>query len=212
MADLKKLDKIEMSPDTIQKNILTNVIKMLTERGLLMADNLDKNIENIIKNFSEDNSYIIELDKPVYNKNSFGIKLNLQKITGINKSPDISNFLINNKDIPKIIVVTEINKKALQFILTKYPHTEIFLQDNLMNNLVDNTMVPKHQLLTKEEKRKVMKEYGVKKSQLPLLLSGDPVARYYNMKPGDICRIIRPSEKSAFSPTYRIVVKGNPKD
>jgi DNA-directed RNA polymerase subunit H (RpoH/RPB5) len=38
-------------------------------------------------------------------------------------------------------------------------------------------------------------------------MSTDPVAKYYNMKPGEICKIIRPSKLTCDAPFYRIVIK-----
>jgi DNA-directed RNA polymerase subunit H (RpoH/RPB5) len=42
---------------------------------------------------------------------------------------------------------------------------------------------------------------------MPLIYTTDPVARYYNMKPDNICKIIRPSIMTCEAPFYRIVVK-----
>lgn len=205
MPDNTKLYRIEKSNDEILKTILTNIIKMLTNRGLLDENKLSDNIKNIVNNISKDMSINIKL----IDNTSFGIKINLQKITGINKSPDINNFLLQNKDIPKLIVVEEISKKASQHIYLRYPKSEIFLKDELMINLVDNPIVPKHIVLNKNEKLEFFNSYRLKKENLPEILSGDPVAKYYNMKPGDVCKIIRDSEKSGFAVAYRYVKKGS---
>lgn len=205
MPDNTKLYRIEKSNDEIIKTILTNIIKMLTERGLLDNKQILDNIKNITDNISKDMSINIKL----IDNTSFGIKINLQKITGINKSPDINNFLLQNKDIPKLIVVEEISKKASQHIYLRYPKSEIFLKDELMINLVDNPIVPKHIVLNKNEKLEFFNSYRLKKENLPEILSGDPVAKYYNMKPGDVCKIIRDSEKSGFAVAYRLVKKGS---
>jgi len=37
---------------------------------------------------------------------------------------------------------------------------------------------------------------------MPRMLVSDPHAKYYNMKVGDICRLIRPSMTAAF---YRLI-------
>lgn len=204
------LYQIEKSNDDIRKTILTNIIKMLTERKLLKKENLDINIENILKVKSDNLVYIVPLDKYVdENSKNFAIKIVFQKITAINKSFGISDFLVEYKMNPKLIVVKDISKKAQQHILNNYENTEIFLEKELMINIIDHVLVPKHELLSQDEVQLFFEKYNVKKRNIPRILSTDPIARYYNMKPGDICRIIRPSEKSGYVPTYRIVVKGS---
>ena len=41
---------------------------------------------------------------------------------------------------------------------------------------------------------------------MPLIYKTDPVARYYNMKPDDICKIERPSIMTCITPFYRLVI------
>ena len=40
---------------------------------------------------------------------------------------------------------------------------------------------------------------------MPRLLSSDPVARYFGMKSGDVCRIIRNSQMTGETSYYRMV-------
>ena len=40
------------------------------------------------------------------------------------------------------------------------------------------------------------------------ILTSDPIVFYFNLKRGNIIRIIRPSEQSGNSVDYRIVAKG----
>lgn len=110
------------------------------------------------------------------------------------------------KDIPKIIVVKEINKKAIQYVYNTFPNAEVFIENELLINLIDHDLVPEHEILSKEECDELLENYNAKKRNLPKILKTDPVARYYNMKPGDICKIIRPSEQSGFVAFYRLVV------
>jgi DNA-directed RNA polymerase I, II, and III subunit RPABC1 len=76
-----------------------------------------------------------------------------------------------------------------------------------MINIVDHILVPKHIVLTTEEGKEVLEAYCAKKKNMPLLLTTDPVARYYNMKHNEIVKIIRPSIMTVETPFYRIVVK-----
>jgi DNA-directed RNA polymerase I, II, and III subunit RPABC1 len=73
--------------------------------------------------------------------------------------------------------------------------------------IVEHTLVPNHKVLTKEEANIVLNEYCARKRDMPLILTTDPIARFYNMKPDEICRITRPSILTVEAPYYRIVVK-----
>src|SRR5690348_8866439 len=102
--DLVKIFQIEKSDIEIKQTVLMNCIKMLTERKLLNADNLSKNIEAILSKESDDDLFTIEIDNP---KNEAGkkylIKLFNQKIISISKQSTIIEFLTKYKSIPKIV-------------------------------------------------------------------------------------------------------------
>lgn len=207
----KNIQQIEKNAEDIRITVLTNTIIMLTERGIFKKEQLDDNIKKILSIKSDDMTYIMPIDTERYNNKEFIIKLIPQKITAINKSFGISDFLNTYKTTPKIIVVHEISKKALQFIMKNYPDTELFLEEELMINIIEHDIVPKHQILTTEEQWDVLQKYKLKKKQLPRIMNSDPIARYYNMKPGDICKITRPSEKAGYTVAYRLVIKGSNK-
>lgn len=73
-------------------------------------------------------------------------------------------------------------------------------------NILDHVLVPKHEILSPEEKQKVLRELGVRPENLPLLRSSDPVAKIIGAKPGDVVRIIRRSETAGTCIYYRFVV------
>jgi DNA-directed RNA polymerase subunit H len=74
-------------------------------------------------------------------------------------------------------------------------------------NVLEHELVPKHELLSEEEKQEVLKRLGLKPEELPLLLVTDPVARAIGAKPGDIVRIIRDSPTAGRAIAYRLVVE-----
>jgi DNA-directed RNA polymerase subunit H (RpoH/RPB5) len=204
-----KLYQIEMSAEDVRKKVLTNTIKMVTNRGLLKFENLDLNIENVINATSDDMSYTIKLDtNDDNNQKVLAIKYAPHKITAVNKSYGTVEFLNNYKDSVKIVIVKSISKKAYQQFLKNYSQVEIFMEEELMRNLVDHVLVPKHEMLTDDEVIDFYDKFNCKKKNMPKIQSTEPVARYYAMQPGNICRVIRPSEKSGFTTTYRLVVKG----
>jgi DNA-directed RNA polymerase subunit H len=73
-------------------------------------------------------------------------------------------------------------------------------------NILEHELVPKHEVLSPEEARKVLEELGVEPWQLPWMSANDPVVRAIGAKPGDIVRIIRKSPTAGLSIAYRYVV------
>lgn len=204
-----KIFQIEKNAEDIRKTVLTNIVKMLTERKSIKEENMQKKIDALISNVPDDYSYTIELDnyKSAEDKLLY-IKLFNQKISSISKQSAISDYLNKLKDKPKLIVVKNISSKATQTIYSNHSKTEIFLESSLMINLIENVFVPRYEILDKEtdDYKKFCELYSCKKRNIPKLNFIDPMARYYNLKKGDIVRVIRASETSGLSSFYRIVI------
>lgn len=73
-------------------------------------------------------------------------------------------------------------------------------------NVTKHHLVPKHDVLSPEEKRAVVKKYRTAMKHFPLMLASDPVARYYGLLPGAMVRITRPSPTAGEYTLYRVVV------
>ena len=48
-------------------------------------------------------------------------------------------------------------------------------------------LVPRHVLLSDEEKRELLDRYKLRENQLPRLKSSDPVAQYFGAQRGQVC-------------------------
>ena len=72
--------------------------------------------------------------------------------------------------------------------------------------LQDHILVPKHEVLSKEEAEELLKTLGIKKEQLPKIKANDPIVKEIGAKVGDIIRIIRDSPTAGKSIAYRLVV------
>jgi len=68
-----------------------------------------------------------------------------------------------------------------------------------------HVLVPKHECIRKEsEIEAILKITNTNRSQLPVILRKDPVAKLFRLAPGDICKITRTSEKCGEYIYYRI--------
>ena len=94
-------------------------------------------------------------------------------------------------------------KQKLSEINTQL-QVEMFSLNELVVNITEHELVPKHILLTPEEKKKLLERYRIKDSQLPKILSTDPVARYLGLTRGQVVKIVRVSETAGRYITYRI--------
>jgi DNA-directed RNA polymerase subunit H (RpoH/RPB5) len=179
--------------------IITNTLKMLHERGWIKIDEtkIDKIVDDVIK--TENN-----MEYTIKDKETYKVKFYLQKISSIKKT-DLEDFIVDNKKNHKILIISEINARTKKDLL-EVGKIEIFTKEELMINIIDNILVPKHYLLNEDDKKRFMEEYIVKPKELPRIYSYDPIARYYYAKNGDIFRIERPSLTSGISIVYRLVV------
>ena len=136
--------QIMKSRNDITKIVLTNMTKMLTERGLLNKNKLSENINKFTSTQPDDLVYKIT----DINKNILAILFLPQKITTVTKNSSVNDFLNKHKKNHKIIIIQSINSRAEQYILNNYFNTEIFLESDLMINLVEHQLGSKYEILT----------------------------------------------------------------
>ena len=217
MTDINPhLIPVRKDPEMIRVEVLSNLIKMFSERGYISQDNIKTNINKIKKPESTD-TYIINLDKTIkpegtnvdknFNGKTLAVRIVHQKITGITKIPVIKEFLDNFPLQHKVFIFTSISDKA-KTTLMNVPNTEVFIEAFLMINLVEHIDSPRYEVLSEEEIQELQQSYMLQKKEIPKILSTDPVVSYFNLKRGQVIRVIRPSEQSGFAVAYRIVIKG----
>lgn len=202
---MNKLVELTYSKEQKNEIIIKNFVKMLYNRNYFANINdlndLNVLINSGIKNFTNYETFII------FNNLKYYLKIIPYKLNTIKKSEDIESFLDKYIDDKKFFIVlagsTKIEKQLLE-----YNNTEVFNDEDLLVNIVDNNLVPKHILLSDDEASNILIEYKINKENLPRIFSVDRIAKYYNIKPGQIVKIIRPSITAGEEIIYRVCVNG----
>jgi DNA-directed RNA polymerase I, II, and III subunit RPABC1 len=128
---------------------------------------------------------------------------------GIKQMRTFAQHLSSNNFHTGILVThVSITPAALKIIPAVASETRIecFLEQDLLVNITHHELVPKHVMLSKEEKAKLLQRYRLKDTQLPRIQVGDPVARYLGLRRGQVVKIIRKSETAGRYASYRLCV------
>jgi len=117
----------------------------------------------------------------------------------------------NSKNTDTLIIVTKQppNDTIVQLLNQLWSQSNyfiiIFTLDQLQFNILNHQYVPRHEVLSRSQTEDVLKRFNVTDmDQLPNISRYDPVAQAIGIRPGEICKITRPSKTSIVSEYYRI--------
>uniref|UniRef100_A0A8C2VJ31 DNA-directed RNA polymerase II subunit E n=1 Tax=Chinchilla lanigera TaxID=34839 RepID=A0A8C2VJ31_CHILA len=168
--------------------IRETIMKLCHYRGYLVTqDELDQTLEEFKAQFG---------DKPSEGK---------EPKVGI-KTVKVYCQHMQEENITRVLIVvqqgmTPSAKQSLVDMAPKYI-LEQFLQQELLINVREHEVVPEHLIMTKEEVAELLARYKLRENQLPRIQAGNPVACYFGVKPGQVLKIIRPSERMGRYITY----------
>jgi len=130
-----------------------------------------------------------------------------ERSVGVKTMRKLLNIL-EEKSIQRGIIIfpgqmTPSARKVIVAMSAQYKLEE-FSESDLLVNITHHTLVPRHDVLSPEEKKALLEKYRLKETQLPRIQLADPVARYYGLKRGQVVKITRPSETAGRYASYRI--------
>ncbi|KAM7258417.1 hypothetical protein ACFE04_014158 [Oxalis oulophora] len=200
-----------LSDEEIRKlcRVRNTLMQMLRDRGYLVLDSeLNLTKQQFIDKFGENmkrEDQIINKSKPNDESDQIYVFFPDREKVGV---ADIKGYINRLRSEKVFRAIVAIQKQLSPFArssiseVSSVIHLEVFQEVDLLVNITDHVLVPKHQVLIPEEKKALLEKYTVKETQMPRILVTDPVARYYGLKRGEVVKIIRPSD-TAGAPTYR---------
>ena len=115
---------------------------------------------------------------------------------------------MNETEVERGIIVTSGRYSSSAKVNAKKKGIELIPRIFPSFNIFDHEFVPKHEIITEEEREKLLTEYKVHPYQLPEIKASDPAITAIGAKSGDIVRIARKSPTAGKYVAYRYVVEG----
>jgi len=168
-----------------------------------VVSNIQTIYESIKEDITPNKSIAIKLD----NGNNCFVYIVNGKVTSITQNSPIDEFLSNNTNIQKFVVITEPSKKTFKQVMENYPNSESFFQREFMEDIAGKDICSEHNLLNSEEKDELLQNINIK--NFSKIYSSDVMSRYYNAKVGDIFRVHRLNITSGKGVDYRVVIHGS---
>lgn len=188
-----------MNNQEVITNSIKTIIEMLNDRGIKMDIQTDA-INDIISSNNNRITFEVILNKIkiIYYLN-MKFKWSEMKKVFDNEDPD------NKYDLYFLIIKDKISQSNMKLINALNLNIQIFDIKELQFNITKHILVPKHELIKDEEVVKsLLEQYSLKtKYQMPIILKTDPVAKYYNLKNGDVVKITRHSPSAGEYIIYR---------
>jgi DNA-directed RNA polymerase subunit H (RpoH/RPB5) len=180
------------SRDYIVQSLKT-LLEMLNDRGITTGVS-PEDAGNLIGANLNHFEFIIDKIKIIYYLTSKFKWPNLEKSFSDDEPYEL--YILVVKDKPSQTNLKSINTKKLQ--------TQVFGINELQFNITKHFLVPKHELVKESEVEDIIKQYSLKsKNQFPIILKTDAMAKYLNLKHGDLVKITRVSPTAGEYIEYR---------
>jgi DNA-directed RNA polymerase subunit H (RpoH/RPB5) len=141
--------------------------------------------------------------------------LGKKKISAANINEIIEDLFnleqVLNKETDTLFIITkdDMNDTLISELKTIWETDRIFVViqsiKRLQYNILNHVLQPKFIVLTNDEKEDVKIRFNITMdTQFPDISRFDPVAQLIGIRPGQVCRIIRPSKTAVTTDYYRL--------
>ena len=207
--------------NTIYKSFI-NIVKLLQHQGFNIESQKDISLIEL-QNRIETNTINFKLEDESGNACYviYHISKQLRPSHIQEYTEDIYQFREVIKNTDQLIIITKDNfnysntsglsdtiENTINELYSDFKfYINIFPISILQFSILDHRLVPKHIKLTNEESLLFKEKYKIlDESNIPSISKFDPVAKAIGLRPGEICKIIRPSKTVIESIYYRICI------
>jgi DNA-directed RNA polymerase subunit H len=192
-----------------------NLLKLLSQQGYDIKDYEEFSVNETHIMYNNNQLDMMLTTKKEGETKKVYVKYHLAKILRRENINDYIDDLYNleqvmTKNDTLVIVIKQEPRDPLLNILNQILEQDgifiiIYNLDRLQFNILEHEYVPKHIILNEVEIDEMKKRYNITNtSELPEISRYDPVAQAIGMRPGQICKIIRPSKTAIATDYYRI--------
>ena len=197
-------------------NSRKNVLELMRKQGYNVDDYSNFSI-NEVNSMKQNNQLDMLLEKKeedvdTKRKSKTYIRFYLSKMIRPNNVDEMIDDLFNieevltKEDTLFIIIKDDMNETLTNKLIHLWETDGIYIVmisiKRLQFNILNLSLVPEHIILNNTEIIDIMKKYNITdKVQFPDISRFDPVAQAIGIRPGQLCKIIRPS-KTAITTNY----------
>lgn len=195
------IQKTERSNDELIQDILSNTLKMLSNRRYVVDDQLQPllNLDEPNMTSYANSEYTVTANNGVI----YAIKITLEAGTTHKAGSSIANFAEAYPG-PKIYACSAPTSEVIKY--GNRNQIQVIDEQFLRYDLLEHDLQPKFELLSPKEQRLMLRDYAVTRAVLPDMAYNDRVARYFDLPVGTIIRIVRPSPQTGVAVVYRRIV------
>ena len=180
-------------------------IEMLEDRGYIVPESVKCDTFNDFKQQVYNKKCDILVTEPTKCYVKFVLISRVRPNTLREYITQIREKIVGEED-ELILVIKNKPNTTLTRISKEFKGVQIFWIRNLLANITKHRFNPKFELVPDEEIIELLRKLQVKsKMHLPQMLKDDPISLYYGYKIGSIIKIIRISETSGKSVSWRVV-------
>ena len=189
-----------------------NILQLLKKQGYNVDNYSGVSINEVHSMFQEKQmDMLVESDegKKAYIKYHLAKRLTAPNI--YEYIEDLFNLeaVLKKSDDLIIIIKDEPNDSLIKILKNIWEREKVFITvfniERLQFNILNHILVPEHIVLKDSEAENVKNKYHIKNDkQIPDISRFSPVALALGIRPGQMCKIIRPSRTAINSNFYRI--------